>query len=125
MASDLEVGFESGRMMGRGRLRAISRTILGANLRDQFCSRRGYRYSDGISVWGELGGVFEGRGGSARTVTTARAGAYGLNVGLVWWVLGMILAAGYFRFCLPLFCWKSCRRQKPPRLLKRHIHEFD
>jgi cytochrome bd ubiquinol oxidase subunit II len=29
------------------------------------------------------------------TITTAKAGAYGLKAGLVWWVLGMILAAGY------------------------------
>jgi cytochrome d ubiquinol oxidase subunit II len=28
-------------------------------------------------------------------VTTAKAGDYGLKIGLVWWMLGMILAAGY------------------------------
>jgi len=32
------------------------------------------------------------------TVTSAKAGDYGLKVGLVWWVIGMILAAGYFTF---------------------------
>jgi len=32
------------------------------------------------------------------TVATAKAGDYGLKVGLIWWVLGMILAAGYFTF---------------------------
>jgi cytochrome d ubiquinol oxidase subunit II len=29
------------------------------------------------------------------TVTTAKAGDYGLKIGLVWWILGMILVAGY------------------------------
>jgi hypothetical protein len=28
-------------------------------------------------------------------VRTAKAGDYGLKIGLVWWILGMILAAGY------------------------------
>jgi cytochrome bd ubiquinol oxidase subunit II len=32
------------------------------------------------------------------TVATSKAGNYGLKVGLIWWVLGMILAAGYFTF---------------------------
>jgi cytochrome d ubiquinol oxidase subunit II len=32
------------------------------------------------------------------TVATAKGGNYGLKVGLIWWVLGMILAAGYFTF---------------------------
>jgi cytochrome d ubiquinol oxidase subunit II len=30
------------------------------------------------------------------TVKTAKAGNYGLKIGLIWWVLGMALAAGYF-----------------------------
>jgi len=40
------------------------------------------------------------------TVTTAKAGAYGLKVGLVWWVLGMILAAGYFTYVYRSFAGK-------------------
>ncbi len=40
------------------------------------------------------------------TVTTAKAGAYGLKIGLVWWVLGMILAAGYFTFVYRSFAGK-------------------
>jgi cytochrome d ubiquinol oxidase subunit II len=40
------------------------------------------------------------------TVTTAKAGAYGLKVGLVWWTLGMILAAGYFTFVYRSFAGK-------------------
>jgi cytochrome d ubiquinol oxidase subunit II len=30
------------------------------------------------------------------TVSDAMAGVYGLQVGLAWWVVGMILAGGYF-----------------------------
>ena len=30
------------------------------------------------------------------TVNSAKAGAYGLKVGLVWWAIGMMLAALYF-----------------------------
>ena len=41
------------------------------------------------------------------TVTTAKAGAYGLKVGLVWWVLGMILAAGYFTIVYRSFAGKT------------------
>ena len=32
------------------------------------------------------------------TVATAKASNYGLKIGLIWWVLGMLLAAGYFTF---------------------------
>jgi len=32
------------------------------------------------------------------TVATAKAGDYGLKIGLMWWILGMILAAGYFTY---------------------------
>ena len=32
------------------------------------------------------------------TVESAKAGAYGLKVGVIWWIVGMILAAGYFTF---------------------------
>jgi len=30
------------------------------------------------------------------TVENSQAGSYGLKVGAIWWILGMILAAGYF-----------------------------
>jgi cytochrome d ubiquinol oxidase subunit II len=40
------------------------------------------------------------------TVATAKAGAYGLKVGLVWWILGMILATGYFTFVYRSFAGK-------------------
>ena len=32
------------------------------------------------------------------TIFNAKTGAYSLNVGLIWWVLGMILAVAYFTF---------------------------
>jgi cytochrome d ubiquinol oxidase subunit II len=32
------------------------------------------------------------------TVTNAKAGAYGLKVGLAWWIVGMILVTGYFQY---------------------------
>ena len=34
------------------------RALLGADIRDQFCDGRCYRYSDGISIRHELGGIF-------------------------------------------------------------------
>jgi cytochrome d ubiquinol oxidase subunit II len=40
------------------------------------------------------------------TVSGAKAGAYGLKVGLVWWALGMVLAAGYFTFVYRSFAGK-------------------
>jgi cytochrome bd ubiquinol oxidase subunit II len=40
------------------------------------------------------------------TVTSAKAGAYGLKIGLVWWVIGMLLAAGYFTFVYRSFAGK-------------------
>jgi cytochrome bd ubiquinol oxidase subunit II len=40
------------------------------------------------------------------TVSNAKAGNYGLRIGLVWWVLGMILAAGYFTFVYRSFAGK-------------------
>jgi len=40
------------------------------------------------------------------TVAGAKAGAYGLKVGLIWWVLGMILAAGYFTYVYRSFAGK-------------------
>jgi cytochrome d ubiquinol oxidase subunit II len=40
------------------------------------------------------------------TVETAKAGAYGLKIGLVWWMIGMILAAGYLTFVYRSFAGK-------------------
>ena len=40
------------------------------------------------------------------TVETAKAGAYGLKIGLIWWVLGMMLAAGYFTYVYRSFAGK-------------------
>jgi cytochrome d ubiquinol oxidase subunit II len=40
------------------------------------------------------------------TVASAKAGAYGLRVGLVWWTIGIILAAGYFIFVYRSFAGK-------------------
>jgi cytochrome bd ubiquinol oxidase subunit II len=40
------------------------------------------------------------------TIDTAKAGAYGLKIGLTWWVIGMGLAAGYFVFVYRSFAGK-------------------
>jgi cytochrome bd ubiquinol oxidase subunit II len=40
------------------------------------------------------------------TVTNAKAGVYGLKIGLVWWVIGIGLAAGYFIFVYRTFTGK-------------------
>lgn len=40
------------------------------------------------------------------TVSNAKAGNYGLKIGLIWWVLGMILAAVYFLFVYRSFAGK-------------------
>jgi cytochrome d ubiquinol oxidase subunit II len=40
------------------------------------------------------------------TVEGAKAGAYGLKVGFIWWIVGMILAAGYFTFVYRSFAGK-------------------
>jgi cytochrome d ubiquinol oxidase subunit II len=37
------------------------------------------------------------------TVYTTIAPEYGLGVGLVWWVIGMIIAAGYFTYVFRSF----------------------
>ena len=36
--------------------------------------------------------------GFSLTIQNSAAGAYGLRVGVVWWVLGILLAAGYFTY---------------------------
>ena len=40
------------------------------------------------------------------TVSNAKAGAYGLKIGLIWWVIGMILATVYFVFVYRSFAGK-------------------
>jgi cytochrome d ubiquinol oxidase subunit II len=40
------------------------------------------------------------------TVNGAKASDYGLKVGLVWWIIGMILATGYFTFVYRSFAGK-------------------
>ncbi len=40
------------------------------------------------------------------TVESAKAGAYGLKVGFLWWIVGMILAAVYFTFVYRSFAGK-------------------
>jgi cytochrome bd ubiquinol oxidase subunit II len=40
------------------------------------------------------------------TVKSAKAGAYGLKIGLIWWAIGILLAAGYFTFVYRLFAGK-------------------
>jgi cytochrome bd ubiquinol oxidase subunit II len=40
------------------------------------------------------------------TVSNAKAGAYGLKIGLIWWVIGILLAAGYFTYVYRTFAGK-------------------
>ncbi len=40
------------------------------------------------------------------TVATAKAGEYGLKIGLAWWIIGIILAAGYFTYVYRSFAGK-------------------
>jgi cytochrome d ubiquinol oxidase subunit II len=40
------------------------------------------------------------------TVSNTKAGDYGLKIGLIWWVIGMILAAGYFIYVYRTFAGK-------------------
>jgi len=40
------------------------------------------------------------------TVNGAKAGAYGLKIGLIWWVIGILLATGYFVFVYRSFAGK-------------------
>ena len=40
------------------------------------------------------------------TVSGAKAGDYGLKAGLMWWIVGMVLAAGYFTFVYRSFAGK-------------------
>jgi cytochrome d ubiquinol oxidase subunit II len=40
------------------------------------------------------------------TVSNAKAGLYGLQIGLIWWAIGMVLAAGYFTYLYRSFAGK-------------------
>jgi cytochrome d ubiquinol oxidase subunit II len=40
------------------------------------------------------------------TVSNAKAGRYGLQIGLVWWAIGMVLATGYFTYLYRSFAGK-------------------
>jgi cytochrome bd ubiquinol oxidase subunit II len=40
------------------------------------------------------------------TIWNAKAGAYGLKIGLIWWIIGMILATGYFIYVYRTFAGK-------------------
>lgn len=40
------------------------------------------------------------------TITNAKAGDYGLKVGLIWWIIGMLLASGYFFYVYRTFAGK-------------------
>jgi cytochrome d ubiquinol oxidase subunit II len=40
------------------------------------------------------------------TAENAKAGVYGLTVGLVWWFVGIALAIGYFTFVYRFFAGK-------------------
>lgn len=40
------------------------------------------------------------------TITNAKAGDYGLKVGVIWWIIGMLLACGYFFYVYRTFAGK-------------------
>jgi cytochrome bd ubiquinol oxidase subunit II len=40
------------------------------------------------------------------TVSNAKAGDYGLKVGVIWWIIGMLLASGYFFYVYRTFAGK-------------------
>jgi cytochrome d ubiquinol oxidase subunit II len=46
------------------------------------------------------------------TVHNAKTGAYSLRVGLIWWLLGMVLATGYFVFLYRSFRGKVTLREE-------------
>ena len=47
------------------------------------------------------------------TVDSAKASHYGLKVGLIWWVIGMLLATGYFVFVYRSFAGKVVTEKDP------------
>ncbi len=52
------------------------------------------------------------------TVDNAKAGDYGLRIGLAWWIIGMILVAGYTITCLPQLCRQGKNRGQRERVIK-------
>lgn len=40
------------------------------------------------------------------TIYNAEAGAYGLQIGIIWWSIGIVIAAGYFVFLYKTFSGK-------------------
>ena len=64
------------------------------------------------------------------TIENAKAGDYGLKVGLIWWVIGIALASAYFVFVYRYFAGKasasrSRARFRPRKLLTRRIQAVD
>jgi cytochrome bd ubiquinol oxidase subunit II len=47
------------------------------------------------------------------TINSAKAADYGLKVGLIWWIIGMILATGYFVFVYRSFAGKVVVERDP------------
>jgi cytochrome bd ubiquinol oxidase subunit II len=47
------------------------------------------------------------------TINNAKAADYGLRVGLIWWIIGMILATGYFTFVYRSFSGKVVVEKDP------------
>jgi cytochrome bd ubiquinol oxidase subunit II len=52
------------------------------------------------------------------TVSNAKAGDYGLKIGLIWWVIGVILAAGYFTYVYRTFAGKVATNTDSQRDLR-------
>jgi len=47
------------------------------------------------------------------TVESAKAADYGLKIGLAWWIIGIILAAGYFTYVYRSFAGKVVVEKDP------------
>jgi cytochrome bd ubiquinol oxidase subunit II len=48
------------------------------------------------------------------TIWNAKAGAYGLKIGVIWWVIGMLLATGYLIFVYRTFAGKIAESTDAP-----------
>jgi cytochrome d ubiquinol oxidase subunit II len=59
-------------------------------------------------VFGLYPYVLPARGGPALSLTIYNAGTTerGMTIGIIWWIVGMILAAGYFIFLYRRFAGK-------------------
>jgi cytochrome bd-type quinol oxidase subunit 2 len=49
------------------------------------------------------------------TIESTQAGKYGLTIGLVWWILGVILVTGYF-----IFVYRSSAGKVP---VQKHVDD--